>query len=95
MARHGLKWVVEIKKEAMTQPTRKKTAQLSVRLDEELFQEYKDFLSKQDLKMTEDIESYIKARLSKTDNVVDINAFNELTKKVLSIEEQMGKLRAS
>lgn len=82
----------------MTKPvSRKKSGQLSVRLDENLLSEYKTFLEKEGATLTEDIETYIKLRLSKSQpsNVVDINAFNELAKKVLTIEETLGKLRAS
>lgn len=83
----------------MTKPvSRKKSGQLSVRMDENLVSEYKAFVEAQGLTLTEDIESYVKSRLSKMknpSNVIDINAFNELAKKVLSIEEQLGKLQAS
>ncbi|MBW4604010.1 MAG: hypothetical protein KME29_31700 [Calothrix sp. FI2-JRJ7] len=83
----------------MTKPvSRRKVGQLSVRLDENLLKEYKNFLEAEGMTLTEDIESYIKSRLSKiksSSNVVDINSFNELAKKVLVIEEQLGKLQAS
>jgi hypothetical protein len=76
--------------------SRKKNGQLSVRLDEKLLTDYKTFLEKEGTTLTEDIETYVKSRLFKTQssNVVDINSFNELAKKVLAMEEQLGKLKA-
>lgn len=83
----------------MTKPvSRKKSGQLSVRMDESLLEEYKNFVEKEGLTLTEDIEAYVKHRLSRAkpaSNVVDISAFNELAKKVLIIEERLGKLQAS
>ncbi len=85
------------KKKQMTKPIRRRSGQLSVRLNDNLLDEYKSQLEKEGKSMREDIESYVKSRLSKnqTSNLVDFNTFNELAKKVLSIEEKLGKLQAS
>jgi len=74
---------------------RARDAQLSIRLDSQLYEEYKEFLRSEDTTMTEDIESYIKTRLGKDSlgkNVVNIF---QLAQDVEELKRQMGKLKVS
>lgn len=97
MARHWLIIESVLKGKRMVKPARKRSGQLSVRLDDNLLDEYKQFLEQEGKSIREDIESYVMSRVStkQDSNLVDFNTFNELAKKVLSIEEKLGKLQAS
>jgi hypothetical protein len=78
--------------------SRKRDAQLNVRLDKDLYEDYKALLSKEDISLTEDIEEYIKGKLGKINsraNVIDIGQV--LEKHQQEIEElkiELGKLKA-
>ncbi|MFB2770227.1 hypothetical protein ACE1AT_13205 [Pelatocladus sp. BLCC-F211] len=74
--------------------TRARDSQMSIRLDSQLYEEYKEFLKRENVTMTDDIESYIKSRLGKKSpsNVIDIS---RLAQDVEELKIQMGKLKAS
>jgi hypothetical protein len=78
--------------------TRKRGAQMNVRLDESLYVEYKELLEKQGTSMTEDIESYIRGRLGREEietNVVDIRQVIERQQQeIAEIKAELGKLKA-
>jgi hypothetical protein len=78
--------------------TRKRGAQMNVRLDESLYVEYKELLEKEGTSMTEDIESYIRGRLGREEsetNVVDIRQVIERQQQeIAEIKAELGKLRA-
>ncbi|MBD2254628.1 hypothetical protein [Nostoc parmelioides] len=79
-------------------PARKRGAQLNVRLDGSLYQEYKEFLEQEGTSMTEDIENYIRSRLGKggsETNVVDIRQVIERQQQeIAEIKAELGKLKA-
>ncbi|MBE9054389.1 hypothetical protein IQ243_29195 [Nostocales cyanobacterium LEGE 11386] len=79
-------------------PSRKRGAQLNVRLDSNLYVEYKDLLEREGTSMTEDIENYIKNRLGKEEsstNVVDIKQVIERQQQeIAEIKAELGKLKA-
>lgn len=71
--------------------TRKRSAQLSVRINSALYQGYKDLLDLEGISMTNDIENYISHRLGKTakvGNVIDI------TEKLLQQQQEIEELKA-
>uniref|UniRef100_A0A0C1NFM1 Uncharacterized protein n=1 Tax=Tolypothrix bouteillei VB521301 TaxID=1479485 RepID=A0A0C1NFM1_9CYAN len=74
---------------------RARDAQMSIRLDNQLYEEYKELLRTEGVTMTDDIENYIKNRLGKgsgSGNVIDIF---RLAQDVEELKIQMGKLKAS
>lgn len=74
---------------------RARDAQMSIRLDNQLYEEYKELLRTEGVTMTDDIENYIKNRLGKgsaNSNVIDIS---RLAQDVEELKIQMGKLKAS
>lgn len=79
-------------------PARKRSAQLNVRLDGSLYQDYKELLDQEGTSMTEDIENYIRSRLGKGEgeaNVVDIRQIIEKQQQdIAEIKAELGKLRA-
>lgn len=79
-------------------PSRKRGAQLNVRLDETLYSDYKELLEKEGTSMTEDVESYIRSRLGRQENetnVVDIRQLiQSQQQQIEEIKAELGKLRA-
>ncbi|MCG6138457.1 MAG: hypothetical protein MET45_28180 [Nostoc sp. LLA-1] len=78
-------------------PSRKRGAQLNVRLDHDLYFDYKELLDREGTSMTEDIENYIKSRLGQESdtNVVDIKQVIERQQQeIAEIKAELGKLKA-
>ncbi|MEA5508073.1 hypothetical protein VB735_34330 [Halotia wernerae UHCC 0503] len=78
-------------------PARKRGAQLNVRLDNDLYVDYKELLDREGTSMTEDIENYIKSRLGKESdtNVIDIRQVIERQQQeIAEIKAELGKLKA-
>ncbi|MBW4617317.1 MAG: hypothetical protein KME21_29675 [Desmonostoc vinosum HA7617-LM4] len=78
--------------------TRKRGAQLNVRLDNSLYLAYKELLETEGTSMTEDIEKYIRSRLGRGEsetNVVDIRQLVEKQQQeIAEIKAELGKLKA-
>lgn len=77
---------------------RKRNAQLSVRINESLFEDYKELLAKEGVSMTNDIENYISRRLGKitnSGNVIDITeAIKQQRQEIEELKAIVGELKA-
>jgi len=75
---------------------RKKTGKIFVRIDFDLAESYRKILKTEDKSITEDLENFIRSRLSIPidSKPVDIKSFDELAEKVIAIEKKLEKLRA-
>ncbi len=77
---------------------RKRSAQLSVRINDTLYQGYKDLLETEGISMTNDIENYISRRLgkiTKSDNVIDITeVVQKQQREIEELKAIVGELKA-
>lgn len=77
---------------------RKRNAQLSVRIDDSLYEDYKSLLAREGISMTNDIESYISHRLGRTmklGNVIDITeAIKQQQQEIEELKAIVGELKA-
>lgn len=77
---------------------RKRNSQLSVRINDSLYEEYKNLLTKEGISMTNDIENYISHRLgktAKTGNVIDFTeALKQQQQEIEELKAIVGELKA-
>ena len=81
--------------------SRTRTAQLSIRIDEQLYEKYKQVLDVEGISITDDIENYLRGKTGETplslsdgNKVVDIDIY-QLARDVENLKKQMGELQAS
>lgn len=71
---------------------------MSVRINESLFEDYKELLAKEGVSMTNDIENYISRRLGKitnSGNVIDITeAIKQQRQEIEELKAIVGELKA-
>ncbi len=77
---------------------RKRSAQLSVRIDDALYEDYKNLLAREGISMTNDIETYIASRLgrtTKTSNVIDmVEMLKQHQQEIQELKATVGELKA-
>lgn len=77
---------------------RKRSAQLSIRINDSLYDEYKSLLDREGISMTSDIESYISQRIGRTlkaDNVIDITeVLKRQQQEIEELRSMLGELKA-